>query len=300
MQDKIVLQQTPHTKLNDYEILERLGNQKRRKFCDVFKVRHKTSSEIFILKVSINQLGKEALRSEAEFSFEMDSLPQVIGFIEDDESAALILKFKEGITLDRYFKKYKSKEQFKTVIQICERILPVFIELQKSTIAHLDIKPSNILVNETTGELHLIDFGLAINYSESIQRKLIFPLGYASPEVILNRLHLVNHQSDYFSFAVVLYQLFQGKLPLLNANPSITTNLQITHPLPEIDTLDKKASTAVQKLGSKFSFKVSPNKLSKEELDTSLQIGRNNRYNDFNEFIADFKAGGLNKRWGFF
>jgi len=290
MQDKIEI-------LKDYEIVARLGNQKRRKFCDVFKVQHKVSSEFFILKVSINELGRESLQSESEFSFENESLPQVIWYLEDEESAALLLKFKEGITLDTYFNKQKPKEQFDVAVGICEKLRPILLELEKNQIAHLDIKPSNILVDEATGNSYLIDFGLAIKYHSPVERKLIFPLGYASPEVILNRLHLVNHQSDYFSVAVVLFQLFEGKLPLLNVNPSITTNLQITYPLPEIDRLNQKATKAIQKLGAKFTFAISPNKLTKEEMDKCLEIGKNNRYHHFDEFITDFKLGRLRKKW---
>ena len=283
--------------LKEYDILERLGNQKRRKFCDVFKVQHKATLEVFILKVSINTLGKETLRSEAQFSFNSKGLPEVIWCIEDEDSTAILLKYKKGITLDHFFKKLKTKEQFDTLIRICENLSPILKELESKQIAHLDLKPSNILVDETDASINLIDFGLAIEYGKTNYRKLIFPLGYASPEVILNRLHLVNHQSDYFSIAVIIFQLFEGKLPLLNANPSITTNLQITHPLPESDKLDKKANCALQKLGAKFSFSVAPNALSNEEIDQSLKLGQSYRYNNFEEFITEFKSGRLKKKW---
>ncbi len=300
MQHKIVIQQAKHTKLNDYEILERLGNQKRRKFSEVFKVRHKQTHEFFILKISSTELGRETLQAESQFSFSHPGLPQVIWCLEDEESTALLLKHQKGITLTDLFKQIKPSQKWDVVIRFCESIIPLLSALQEKNIAHLDLKPSNILIDEFTGEVSLIDFGLAIDYSLPVQRKLIFPLGYASPEVILNRLHLTDHRSDYFSLAVVLFQLFEGKLPMLHANPSIMTNLQITHPLPEADALDKKANAALQKLGAKYTFKTVPNALLKEDLDKALLLGKLSRYDKFEEFIADFKQGGMRKKWIFF
>jgi len=300
MQHKIVLQQLQDSKLNDYEILERLGNQKRRKFCEVFKVRHKQTLEFFILKVSSTDLGRETLKAESQFSFSNSGLPQVIWCLEDEVSTALLLRYQNGVTLTDHFRKIKSNQKFDAAVRFCQSILPLLTELREKNIAHLDLKPSNILIDASTGEVSLIDFGLAIDYSSPVQRKLIFPLGFASPEVILNRLHLVDHRSDYFSIAVVLFQWFEGKLPLLNPNPGITTNLQITHPLPDADSLDKKANAALQKLGAKFSFKTAPNTLSKEDLDKSLLLGKISRYDKFEEFITEFKQGGRRKKWGLF
>ena len=284
--------------LSEYEIIKRLGNQTRRRFCDVYLVQSKNSQEQFILKAAKDALGIERLEAEAGFNFEHQSLPQVIAFKKDDAGAILLLQYKNGKTLDSYFKDIPKKILFEQIIQLCNQIAIPLEELKRQGVAHLDLKPSNILVNER-GEVILIDFGLSIHYAQLTSRKLIFPLGYAAPEVLLNKLHIVDHRSDLFSIAVILYQLIVGKLPLIHANPSITTNLQLTHPLPEIDNIDKFANTALLKLGYKHSFTLPPNRMDQSEVDVLLMQAKNIRYGSLTDFISDFEKGKIKRFWPF-
>ena len=56
------------------------------------------------------------------------------------------------------------------VQEIMRKLLESCIHIHKKGIIHRDIKPDNILINQTTGELKLIDFGLAKNlHKESTQ-----------------------------------------------------------------------------------------------------------------------------------
>lgn len=283
---------------DNYKIIKRLGTAKKRKFSEVYLVQSKADpSKEYILKYSLTPLGIEQLKNESLYHFAHESLPTIVDFKAEESSACLILEYKPGITLSEYFKTVPKKERFRICIEILEKLLPVFEELRQQQIAHLDIKPGNVLLNPETLELNLIDFGMATSFHSQLKRKLVFPLGYAAPELLLNRLHLVDQRTDYFALAVSIFQLFEGKLPLLHANPGITTNLQLTHPLTDCSQLNKVANKSLQKLGAKHQFKTPPNQLSPEQLDELLKQGMDQRYENLQNFVDDFKTGGLKKNW---
>ncbi len=83
-------------------------------------------------------------------------------------------------------------------------------------IAHLDIKPENIVLRKVTrnvksAELVLIDFG----HAKEIKSNLNGPTGstmYAAPEILNDRMFYLN-KSDAWSLGVVTYVLLEGKHP---------------------------------------------------------------------------------------
>ena len=83
-------------------------------------------------------------------------------------------------------------------------------------IAHLDIKPENIVLRKVTrnvksAELVLIDFG----HAKEIKSNLNGPTGstmYAAPEILNDRIFYLN-KSDAWSLGVVTYVLLEGKHP---------------------------------------------------------------------------------------
>jgi len=105
----------------------------------------------------------------------------------------------------------------KTLIQIMHNILKAMYNLHRLGIGHGDIKPENILINESTLEIQLIDFGLSC----TMDCKTAGTILYDSPEILENILHQkhktfpVNRiqSSDIFSMGVVFYRLANGSYP---------------------------------------------------------------------------------------
>lgn len=290
-----------------YKILEQIDAGKKRKFAHIFLTENKISGVKSILKTvqktENNQVIQDRLRKEAEFSFIVDGLPETLDFFESDSEIFLFKSFQTGITLSDYLDQFRSKEKTQKLFGVLEKMEPILEHLHQNKIYHLDIKPGNIIVDSSKEiRVSLIDFGLALKRNEAETRKTLFPLGFAAPELLMNQLELVDERTDYFSMGITCWTCLQGKMPLIDPNPSITTNLQLTYPLPSLDSKYRVFSEVLQKMAAKYQFTVPPNKLNPEELKTALQKGMNKRYASYSEFISDFenRLSEQKKRWWLF
>ena len=205
-----------------YEITGIAGNASKRKFSRVFfGVRKDNGQKVVIKSLAKTQDNlhlQQRLQEEALFSFQQDGLPQVLDYFEEDTEIMLVLAFKEGVSLMEFVKTLKQKQKPQFVLNLLKKLEPILTELREKQIVHLDIKPGNIIVNGAADdfEVFLIDFGMAKEISNITQRKTLFPLGYAAPELILNRLHLAAHRTDIFALGITLWQIFTGRIPLIH------------------------------------------------------------------------------------
>ena len=276
-----------------YILIKELGDQKRRKFGRVFLIRKRESDEQFILKtISIQDHDShicKRLRYESEFSFEFEGLPTVVDFYENNEEIMLILQYKTGETLDQWWDRQPKKLRIKQLKVFLNALTPLMIILKKDGIIHSDLKPSNILIDDSAEELkvHIIDFGMAINSKNIGERKVLFPLGFAAPELILNRIDCIDHTTDLYALGITMWRMFTGKLPLAHPNPSIFTNLQLVHPLPDHDDLPKGLYPILSKMTFKHTFKTAPNLLSSEEVRKGLIHGSAQRFQSIEEVLNE-------------
>jgi serine/threonine protein kinase len=288
-----------------YTILASLSNQKKRKFSEVYACEDGSSKEQFVLKQVMknqhNKLEQERLRSEASFSFQKEGLPVICDFFEDENSIQVVKKYEAGIPLNEFLSDLTPRKRRTVLGQLLPLIADLLGSIHEQKILHLDIKPSNILVEklEHSYRVALIDFGMALRMDQLVARKTLFPLGYAAPELVLNQLHCCDKTSDYFSLGITIWHCLTGKLPLYHSNPSVFTNLQINHPLPESSLIPKKPHELLAKLCAKYSFEIPPNQLSETEMIKRLDKAKKERYQDLMDFISDWNDMLQRKWWQF-
>jgi serine/threonine protein kinase len=278
--------------LDNYALIKKLGNQKNRKFGEVYLAQNRFNLEFYVLKTCVktpdNSNIQMQLRKEAEFSFQHPNLPETLCFFEDEENITLVKSYLKGETLDVFWKKIASRKRTASLLSILSKIIPTLEFLYENKIIHCDLKPSNILVEQIGEEFNvsLIDFGMALNMAKVTKRSTLFPLGYAAPELILNRLDLIDCRTDQFALGVIIWKLFAGKLPLTHPNPSVFTNLQLTHPLPNHSDLPNGWYEILQKMCYKESFRTAPNLLSQEEVSTALKNAIAGRYHNLESCLS--------------
>jgi serine/threonine protein kinase len=292
--------------MRDFSIIKELGNQVNRKFSKVFLVIRESDNQLFVLKIveknNSTILQQKKLFQESKVNLNTHFFQQNIDFWEDDKSMFLLKEFIPGETLDSWWKnekKMKKLDKLKLFISLC---VPIFQELKNNNIVHNDIKPSNFIVNQENLEIQLtlIDFGLAHSFPAENDGEVLFSLGFSAPEVILSKKSLTNHSSDLFSLGICMYNLYSGKLPLSHPNPSIFTNLQITHPLLNEADIPKKLFELISKICVKHSFRLPPNKLTEEEVNQSLISAQNKRIRSIEEIEKELNEINEQKFWRFF
>jgi len=119
------------------------------------------------------------------------------GFIQMEYIPTTLKTFVTNNALDES----KARTIFK---QICEAV----DACHKQGIAHMDLKPDNILINPDTLEVKLIDFGCC-NTFEKNKKAAFFRFGtpgYRAPEILTKRPYYPD-KADIWSLGAILYML---------------------------------------------------------------------------------------------
>ncbi|KAM8811001.1 serine/threonine-protein kinase PRP4 homolog [Eudromia elegans] len=82
--------------------------------------------------------------------------------------------------------------------------------LKRCNILHADIKPDNILVNESKTILKLCDFGSASHVADNDITPYLVSRFYRAPEIIIGKMY--DYGIDMWSVGCTLYELYTGKI----------------------------------------------------------------------------------------
>ncbi|UKP00328.1 trifunctional serine/threonine-protein kinase/ATP-binding protein/sensor histidine kinase [Nostoc sp. UHCC 0870] len=103
-------------------------------------------------------------------------------------------------------------------LAIAIKITATLAQIHAANIIHKDINPSNIVFNPKTGEVKIIDFGIATVFTrENTTLKhpnvLEGTLAYMSPEQTGRMNRALDYRTDFYSLGVTFYELLTQKLP---------------------------------------------------------------------------------------
>ncbi|CAH1170350.1 unnamed protein product [Phaedon cochleariae] len=98
----------------------------------------------------------------------------------------------------------------KAVRSYTQQLLLALKLMKKSGILHADIKPDNILVNESKHLLKLCDFGSASKVNENEITPYLVSRFYRAPEIILGMNY--DYAIDMWSAACTIYELYTGRI----------------------------------------------------------------------------------------
>eukprot|EP01155_Anaeramoeba_flamelloides_P025047 Anaeramoba_flamelloidesa812127_45.p1 GENE.a812127_45~~a812127_45.p1 ORF type:complete len:770 (-),score=203.95 a812127_45:13-2322(-) len=139
---------------------------------------------------------------------------------EKKKEFCLIMPFMKNGSLKEFIEKpdlsiYQNHQTNERKINLVKQIVDAMSYLHNSGILHLDLKPSNLLLNEDN-DIKITDFGLSRPFfdEKSITMTgslVIGTLDYMAPE--MRRSAKCSEKSDVYSFGILLYELFTGKKP---------------------------------------------------------------------------------------
>ncbi|NEU94677.1 ATP-binding sensor histidine kinase [Bradyrhizobium uaiense] len=167
---------------------------------------------------SIDRLAHEyALRDELDRTWAV----QPLGFTNDGARPVLMLDDTGGEPLHRLLGAPMDVGGF---LCLAIGIATALGKLHERGLVHKDIKPANILVNATAGDVRLTGFGIASRLSRERQvagppETLAGTLAYMAPEQTGRMNRSIDSRSDLYALGVTFYQMLTGSLPFAAADP---------------------------------------------------------------------------------
>jgi serine/threonine protein kinase len=128
-------------------------------------------------------------------------------------------------------------------LNLAVEIASAISKLHQRGLVHKDIKPANMLVNSTTGEVKLTGFGIASRLPRERQapdppETIAGTLAYMAPEQTGRMNRSIDHRSDLYALGVTLYQMLTGSLPFSASDPVEWVHCHIArHPMAPAERL---------------------------------------------------------------
>jgi predicted ATPase/serine phosphatase RsbU (regulator of sigma subunit)/tRNA A-37 threonylcarbamoyl transferase component Bud32 len=103
-------------------------------------------------------------------------------------------------------------------LSIAIKIVESLSGIHTANIIHKDINPANIIYNQETDQLKIIDFGISTQFNRenpTLKNPNVLEgtLAYISPEQTGRMNRSLDYRTDFYSLGVTFYELLTGKLP---------------------------------------------------------------------------------------
>jgi serine/threonine-protein kinase len=204
-----------------YEIVEELGSGASGR---VLKVQHLITRRREAMKILVDnkpdspeqaQRFLREIRLQASLDHPNIAAVHNAFWLEDD--LIMIMELIDGHPLAALLENRRfSMEQSLTIIR---QVLQALAFAHKNGVIHRDVSPANIIVS-ANGKVKLTDFGLAKGSTDPSITEMGGMYGspfYVSPEQVRGAA-TVDHRTDIYSTAVVLYELLTGTRPFIAAS----------------------------------------------------------------------------------
>lgn len=223
----------------DYRVLERIGVGG---MAMVYLVEHQSLLKHFAAKVLSAEHASSAeararFTQEAHAASQLDheNIVSITDFgITADQRPYFVMELLRGMTLaDRLDSGPMPLEE---CVAICVPVARALSHAHAEGIIHRDVKPENVfLVQRTQGRwgVKVLDFGIAkvpvMDRMTKTGQALGSPL-FMAPEAC--RGDDVDQRADVYSFGILLYLMFAGRVPFNDENLLKVLRMQVSAPLP--------------------------------------------------------------------
>jgi predicted ATPase/signal transduction histidine kinase len=194
-----------------------------------------------------------ALRAELDGS----SAARPVALARHNDHLALVLEDPGGVTLDRLLGRPLGVPEF---LRIAIPVTNALGRVHARGLIHKDIKPGNVLFDNTSGGAWLIGFGIASRLPRERQTPeapevLAGTLAYMAPEQTGRMNRSIDARCDLYSLGVTFYEMLTGMPPFSAADPLEWVHCHIArHPVPpdeRVSTVPAQLSAIVMKLLAK-------------------------------------------------
>lgn len=206
-------------RIGKYVVVARIGLGGQ---AEIYRAVHPTLGKEVVLKLAretggVGAAERERLEAEARIlaRIEHPNLARIYDLDFHNDRPFLVMEFIRGRTLEQYMRQEQPspEESAALVAKIAQGVAVA----HRCGIAHLDIKPSNVLVDDG-GEPRLIDFGLA-HLEDAWHEEVLEPdslrgtLYFMAPEQACGSASEIDYRCDIFALGGLLFFLLTGESP---------------------------------------------------------------------------------------
>jgi len=229
----------------------------------LFRVRDRVATNPLLAKVpafepasagSVERLGHElALSAHLDPAWAVCPLE----LVRWDGRPTLLLADPGGEPLDSLVGRPMELTLF---LQLAGAMAGALAQLHRRGIVHKDIKPANVLVAPTAGEVHLMGFGIASRqprerHAPAAVEDSAGTLAYMAPEQTGRMNRSIDARSDLYALGVTFYEMLTGVLPFEPTDPIELLHCHLARePLPpdaHVPGIPEPVSAIVVKLLAK-------------------------------------------------
>lgn len=265
---------------NQYRVVEHIG---RGGMADVWSARDKRLNRTVAIKTIVRDMSQDTepvklFEREAQTIAQLEHphiLP-IYDFGDFEAQLYIVMRYVTGGSLEDLLT--GGPMSTVDVLRLAKAIAGALDYAHSNNVIHLDLKPSNILMDSNQSP-YLADFGLAtvLGPEGRAANPGYGTLLYMAPEQLTAS--SLDHRADIYSFAILVFQMLTGELPFDATTSLALKQLQWQEDLPEVGKLGSdlaEALTPVLRRGTALDVNARPNTLMElvNELEAALgQVG---------------------------
>jgi len=249
-------------KLTGYQILEKIYSGSR---TQVYRGIRESDQKPVAIKLlqseypSFKELTLFRNQYTIAKNLEIPGIIQTYNLENCENGYALVMEF-GGISLKDYAIGMQANASLKDFFHIALKIVAILDGLIRHRVIHKDIKPANILINPTTREVKLIDFGIASLLPRETQvlaspQEIEGTLAYLSPEQTGRMNRGIDYRSDFYSLGVTFFELLTGQLPFDSLEPMELVHCHLAKLPPLVHSINSQIPPSLSQIVNKLMAK---------------------------------------------
>jgi Nif-specific regulatory protein len=214
----------------------------------VYRVYDASFKRDVAMKILRHELSEpqQLLRFKTEFStlasLEHPSIIKVYDFgLLQERFPYFTMEFFSGKKISEYFDGHSWDALYGVILQIAAGLH----HIHHLGIIHLDLKPSNILVDEH-GKAKIMDFGVAVESHQVLDRQIRGTLHYMAPEVL--RQDRVDSRADLYALGMTLYETVTGALPGYGMAPIDVIRMHLDDEIRPPSAINPRVPEALERI----------------------------------------------------
>lgn len=225
----------------------------------VIRAQHRSTGKRVVIKISVADVPSMHVvgRLLHEYSI-LERLAAVPGVARAHAveqlrgRTALVLEDPGLRSLERVLAE-RGKLPLDAALRVALALARVLEGVHAAGVMHKDIKPQNVLVDDTCTQVVLLDFGIASWLAQeatvaSVPEALEGTLAYISPEQTGRTARVLDARTDLYSLGVTLFELLAGQRPFVERDPLALVHAHLARPPRALEIFTPDIPTIVSRV----------------------------------------------------